>query len=311
MAKPYRILSFDGGGIRGIYTAKLLSMLEREKPFLSNVDLFVGTSTGAILALTLASGFHPDDVVELYKNFGKVIFVPSEGQPDAGGTIPKYQNAYLKNLVSEHVFPNSPKMSDLRKKALIPAFKLYDKNKGRWTPYCFHNITESSEDPFLVDVMLASGAAPIYFPSYQGYIDGGVFANNPSMLGACKALDLESSLTDIKDISLLSLGTGDVPNFINKEADFGSMGWFVNSPKAVPDHAFFSIVSDGINDVPHYMCKQTLQNYHRVNTSHKVSIALDEYEKVPELLEEAERVPKDYKDLWENSLAFVEEKFCS
>lgn len=307
--KPYKILSFDGGGIRGIYTAKLLSMLEKENPFLDQMDLFVGTSTGAILALILASGQSPDGIVDLYKNFGSAFFVPYEKQSEEFGRNPKYQNTFLKNLIEEHVFPSEFKLSHLKKKTMIPAFKLFDESKGRWAPHVFQNLQNDGEDPAVADVMLASGAAPIYFPSYQGYIDGGVFANNPSMLSACKALNLEDSLDDLSQIRLFSLGTGVMPHSIQKEVDFGSHGWFVKSPSKVPKHPFFSIVSDGINEVPHEMCRATLKsNYHRINTLHKNVVELDEYEKIPELLQEAERVPTDYAELWEKTLSFIEKK---
>src|SRR5262249_16026865 len=74
MAK-YRILSMDGGGIRGILTARLLERILQEKPdFISHVDLFAGTSTGSILAIGLAKGLTPTELVRLYRQQGPNIF---------------------------------------------------------------------------------------------------------------------------------------------------------------------------------------------------------------------------------------------
>src|ERR1700690_1820718 len=71
----YRILSLDGGGIRGLYTAVLLKRLAQIVPgFTDRADLLAGTSTGGILALGLAKGISTQDLVDLYKNNGAAIF---------------------------------------------------------------------------------------------------------------------------------------------------------------------------------------------------------------------------------------------
>src|SRR5213594_5028603 len=84
----YRILSMDGGGIRGLYAAVLLDRLTREVPTLvERVDLVAGTSTGGIIALGLAHGLAPADLVALYRDRAKEIFDDSwlDDLKDLGG----------------------------------------------------------------------------------------------------------------------------------------------------------------------------------------------------------------------------------
>ena len=70
----YLILSLDGGGIRGVLTARLLERLAERSPFLADVELIAGTSTGGILALGLAAGLEPEELVALYVKKGEDIF---------------------------------------------------------------------------------------------------------------------------------------------------------------------------------------------------------------------------------------------
>ena len=74
----YHILTFDGGGIRGVYTAVLLRRLSQQVPgFLDRAQLLAGTSTGGILALAIAKGLTADELVKLYQDNGKQIFARS------------------------------------------------------------------------------------------------------------------------------------------------------------------------------------------------------------------------------------------
>lgn len=74
----FNILSLDGGGIRGVLTAALLKHLEDQSPFLDKIHLFAGTSTGGILALGLAKGLTPAQLIKLYQDNGDKIFVHRE-----------------------------------------------------------------------------------------------------------------------------------------------------------------------------------------------------------------------------------------
>ena len=141
---------------------------------------------------------------------------------------PKHSNEGLRKLLEDD-FPDIQEtqgggsrkllLSDLKKKVLVTSFKLDDKAIKSWSPVFFHNypheetgIEPSSNQP-VVDVALRSTAAPTIFPSHQGHIDGGMMANNPSTAAIAIALRHNPEL-DIKDIRLLSFGTGYTPTLV-------------------------------------------------------------------------------------------------
>src|SRR5262245_1918539 len=103
---PYRILTIDGGGIRGLLTTILLERLEAAVPgFLSRIDLFAGTSTGGILALGLASGVTPNAARALYEEKGPAVFQDSlfDNIRDLGHAIgAQYGNTNLKKALTDY-----------------------------------------------------------------------------------------------------------------------------------------------------------------------------------------------------------------
>lgn len=305
----YRILSFDGGGVRGIYAAQLLSMLAKEFDFLKNIDLFVGTSTGSFIALGLSSRFSPEDLVEFYHQFARVTFSVDKNYDPLSDLCPKYQMNVLKELMELYVFKSNPTLADLDKKVVIPAFKLYDELLGRWKPHYFHNFgPDRGKSNKVIDVALSSGSAPIFFPSYQGYIDGGVFANNPSMVGLCQAMQHDQDLPILSNICMLSIGTGIQSFGITKEVTWGAKGWLGSTNS--PPYPLFSIVTDGVADAAHDQCKQILgKNYHRLNTLVDSSIAIDDWKEMPRLIEIAKAVPKEHPKLWKETVDWIKTCF--
>ena len=188
----YRILSFDGGGIRGVLTAVLLDRLLKAYPALlqdrpGTITMFAGTSTGGILALGMAAGLTPIQIRDLYVMNGKLIFDSSWTRDvvEIGGLSgSKYDNVNLKRILQETF--GALRLKDLKARVLIASFRLDnqepDPSKRTWNPKFFHNFpgADSDGESLVVDVAMATSAAPTYFPSYGGYIDGGVTANNPS-----------------------------------------------------------------------------------------------------------------------------------
>ncbi|MGD0074616.1 MAG: patatin-like phospholipase family protein [Candidatus Binataceae bacterium] len=104
----YRVVSFDGGGVRGVYSAVLLQRLSEQVPAIpSGADLLAGTSTGGIIALGLASGMAPSDLVALYRDNAAKIFDESwlwEVADLHGLAGPDYSN---KNLIDILKGPDS------------------------------------------------------------------------------------------------------------------------------------------------------------------------------------------------------------
>lgn len=286
MAK-YRIMTFDGGGIRGALTATLLKRLQEQFPdLIAMADLFAGTSTGSFIALGLASGKTPEDLVELYSEAnGKFIFTPRH----INLLRPKYDNIHLMRLLSS-VFPPSLRLKDLKTKVLIPSFKVNDPVTGNWTPVFFSNFANSTTgDEDVIDAALSSSAAPTYFPSYQQHIDGGVIANNPSLAAIAAAVDEKAGQQSLDEIILLSIGTGF--NAVQITADtsqWGILQWAVD-PSPPPELPLQEILFDGTIEVDSIFSFQLLNNrFFRLNPVLTENVALDDYKEIPTLVQVAQ-----------------------
>lgn len=279
----YRILSLDGGGLRGVLTAKLLERLETNHPgFLSQVDLFAGTSTGGVLALGLALGLSPKDMGQLYTGAAEKVFADSvwDDIRDLGKLRgADYSNQPLKQAILDLV--GEITLGDLPKRVLIPSFQL-DNNPQTpgvprtWKPKLFHNFPSPDSDAHenVVDVALRTGAAPAYFPIYQGYVDGGVVVNNPSMCAVAQALNPETGGQELEELTLLSMGTGIISKYLTeKDADWGLAQWAPH---------LFSIMIEGGVGVADYQCRQLLgERYLRIDPVLPVSMSVDDLRQIP------------------------------
>jgi len=288
----YHILSLDGGGIRGLLTAILLERLEDTLPgTLAQVDLFAGTSTGGILALALAAGHAPTEARDVYEKQGRVVFADTalDNLANLGHALgAQYSAAPLKRLLTEQF--GDMRLGDLPHKVLIAAFDL-DNGPDlpppvrTWKPKFFHNFPgpDSDGDERVVDVALRTSAAPSYFPVYQGYVDGGVVAGNPSMAALAQALEPNTGGQALPDVSLLSVGTG--RNARHLTAQNNDWGWLQWAPHII------EFVLDGTSGVADYECRQLLgERYHRLNPLLPERINLDDVGKIPQLAEIASRV---------------------
>ncbi|AWM13607.1 patatin [Flavobacterium sediminis] len=242
MAKKIRILSLDGGGIRGIITCVILRYIEEQLQKIDNpnakigdyFDLIAGTSTGGLLTAILLfpdntnnAKFSVEEALDLYAKKGNSIFNVSfwEGIINPFGLF--NEKISQKNLEKqlEDVFKYL-ELKDLTKPCLITS---YDINQRKAKLFCSHEAHSSLENFFVKDVCRATSAAPTYFEpakikSLYGQefvlIDGGVFANNPALSAYAEARkipfsevlhdSLKPDYPDINDIILVSIGTGEV-----------------------------------------------------------------------------------------------------
>jgi patatin-like phospholipase/acyl hydrolase len=288
---PYRILSLDGGGVRGVYAAVLLERLAAEAPgFLGRVDLFAGTSIGGVLALGLARGLTPHDLVRLYCYNTRTIFDDSwlHDLRDLGGlTGARYDNAGFKGVLEAAL--GDATLADLQRRVLVPAFDLDNRGeKGRprrWEPKFFHNFPGPDSDGAerAVDVALRTSAAPTYFPVYQGYVDGGVVANNRSLAAVAQALDPGTGARELGELRLLSLGTGTNLTYVDREDhDWGVGQW---------GRLLVPLMIDGTMGVADYQCARLLgDRYQRLAPVLPRPVALDDAGKVEELIGDAWQV---------------------
>ncbi len=219
--KPFRknvAISIDGGGIRGVIVTKALSMLEQElkQPLHDVFRLAVGTSTGSIIAAGLASGLTAEHLYEMYLQLGRDIFKKSYRTT----LWYLFNHRYLQPPLEKalHTYFGDKTVGDVWKAdpptdLIITAFDAIEYRTR------FIKSHKSKYDKWpLVDAVIASTAAPTYFPSLDGnFIDGGVGSyNNPCYLAA---YEIQFVLSwKLEDTTLLSIGTGREVSQIKKGA---------------------------------------------------------------------------------------------
>lgn len=220
-AQEFRILSIDGGGIKGVFPAAFLAELEKclSEPIHRYFDLIAGTSTGAIIALGLGIGLTAAEITQFYVNYGPRIFpaaVLSAPKRWLGQIFSAKYSAQPLRTALNNVFEDAL-LGDSRVRLLIPSFNV---NNGE-----IHIYKTRHHDRFLtdfrvrmVDVALATTAAPTYFPAHRGaggaiYIDGGLWANNPVGNAVVEAISWLGKSP--QQLSVLSLGCTQFPATFN------------------------------------------------------------------------------------------------
>jgi len=216
MPRPYRILSLAGGGVRGVFQASFLSSLEKQlKDDVSNrIDLVVGTSTGALVGLAVALKIPLSDIVAFYRTEAHKVFDRRLFSDVRKG--PHYDQDALRALL-ERVYQNKT-LSDAAPTNIVVTSAVLDRYQHR----LFSNIAGLSGTDAQIsaaEAALASAAAPTYFAPVTfadgelSYVDGGVWANSPTLLAVLIAhYHLDVPLDAIR---ILSIGTGFYPTGIS------------------------------------------------------------------------------------------------
>lgn len=238
----FKILSIDGGGIRGIIPARILTEIEAltGKRIAEMFDLICGTSTGGIIALSLACpGAHgtpkytAGELVDLYEKHGAKIF-PSGYWTRVDDVQNYYQPRYspqgLADVLCEYL--QDVPLRDALTDVLIPAYEI-----ERRVPFFFKSRKargRMSHGFRMRDVALATAAAPTYFPPHKieipdtdetfVLVDGGIFANNPTLCGYVEA---KKNYKEADEIFILSIGTGarTTSLWYEEAKDWGKIGW--------------------------------------------------------------------------------------
>ncbi|MCC7493175.1 MAG: patatin-like phospholipase family protein [Fimbriimonadaceae bacterium] len=309
----FRILSLDGGGLRGLLTGRLLAQLSDDPElagWLDQVDLIAGTSTGGILALGLAAGQTPTQLADTYHREGPRIFrrhwLHNVDHLSSMATA-AFGNAELERVVRSVV--GDLKLGDLKPRVTVPAFDLrYDPTDGKhpaaWKPKIFHNCGGDDDAAELAwRVALRASAAPTYLPSFDGYIDGGVFANNPTMVAIAQALDGRndpSCRPKLDDLVVLSVGTGRVPAAVGGAAhNWGYLRWAPH---------LLGIMMDGVSDIAHFQAERLLSDrYHRLQLKLEQPIDLADARRIPQLEDLASS--QEASDLLDKTQAFLRQQW--
>lgn len=231
--KPFRILSIDGGGIRGIFPASVLADLEGRflegESIVRRFDLVAGTSTGGIIALGLGAGMTAAELAELYITRGREVF-PPEGsiKRSIGAALQMVRRRYDREALAAMLEASlgDKLLCESRARLCVPATEgVYGEVNVYKTPH--HPEYRIDGAKRMLDVALATSAAPTYFEPLEDaghvLIDGGVWANNPVMVAVVEALT--SFDVAPERIQVLSLGCGDEPHVLTKRQRAGGGLW--------------------------------------------------------------------------------------
>ncbi len=251
--KTFRILSIDGGGIKGVFPAAFIAALERTSRLivLDQFDLIVGTSTGGILALGLGMGFTANQMLDFYRNQGARVFPKSRWKWRLRNLKSLFWHRYDQQPLRtalEAIFGDRT-LAEARIKLVIPAISA---NTGDVYIYkTSHHprfVTDLHER--IVDVALATAAAPTYFPPHVGrngvtLLDGGLWANNPVMVGIVEALAILKQPREA--IRVLSLGCTASPMSLGKMArrSGGAAAWAMTAVEWLTHGQMISAMNQG------------------------------------------------------------------
>lgn len=264
----FRILALDGGGIKGTFTASVLSTLQEQSSVRvqDSFDLIVGTSTGGILALGLGLGFQPDKLLNFYVNNGPDIFPCTGRIARARASIRQLFSSKLASEPLEKALDDvlgERLLGDAATPLVIPS---YDAVAGRIYLFKTPHGLNSNADAGLkaADVGLATAAAPTYFRSAKSrnrkgarYVDGGVWANNPAMIGIVEAIAFHGCSID--EISLLSVGTTEETFNISQHTNSGVGKWNVG---------LLSLLMEGQSEAASAQGSLLLKDrFHRINVN--------------------------------------------
>lgn len=302
-----KMLCIDGGGIRGVFAVAILESLEAEfgRPIGQYFDVIAGTSTGSIIAASVAMQKNMSEVLESYMNYGKKIFVR---QAKVGLFRSVYSDRYLRRYFQK-AFGDTT-LLDINKPLLIPAV---DVTHGKPFVHRSNYGHPESEDLSikLWDAVLSSCSAPIYFPpnninnKYLS-IDGGLWANNPSLVCITEALSFFEK--NLKEINILSIGTGQQSiNFTDEDkTSWGIRQWMpfhIPTLKVTPKllDLALNLSSESVS----YQCQILLsEKYLRLNKELGKEIPFDDVKFMKELCDLGKEVYKNQRD---QILSFIKE----
>jgi uncharacterized protein len=300
---PFRVLTLDGGGIRGVYTASFLHGLAAH--FLPKQEdgwdigpyfnLIAGTSTGGILACGLAAGMPTSQILRVMESLGPLIF--TNPRPDGGLKLyfwgatclgkPANSSAPLRSALEEAFGTRTiGEVYEDRQIALcIPTSRLLDWSPKVFKSPHFEHFTRDKQVS-LVDACMATSAVPILLPVASineadhaavpgNFVDGALWANNPALIGLLEALDLctDSETGEIvRPIEILSIGAaGGAPgDVLENRLNRGLLDWGFGAGTAalsveLQDHATEYVMGKLVN---HFRNRGVAIRYQRIPNPH-------------------------------------------
>jgi len=311
MNNTFKVLSIDGGGIRGLIPAVFLEEIEKtvKKPIWEYFDLICGTSTGGIIALAVAVGKPVSEIRELYEKKGSEIFPPIKNWElhkkitrllrvfcGEGG---RYCVSPLTRILEKtfSVEDKPLRMKDAKTLLCIPSIDIATGKVVVFkTP---HKVVHPANESFFNDaekeiwkVARATTAAPFFFASAginaSYYIDGGLWANNPSLVGIVEA---RRCGYELNEISLLSLGTGNsilqVPS--SKAKRMNVLNWQLGIIELA-----FEVQSQAVEN---QVCQLLMpENNMRIQYTFNKNIGLDDVRRLDDLIVAGNSLCREHRE---------------
>lgn len=231
--QPFQVLALSGGGYRGLYTAKIIADVEQEigAPIATRFDLITGTSIGGILALALALEVPAQRIVDLFVRHGEAIF--KRRWSFFGLLRAPYSPTPLTRLLTDPTLFGEQALGACKHPVVIPSLS-YSTGQPILFKTPHHPDFKRDHRHRVIDVALATSAAPAYFPRHVfdngQYVDGGLYANAPGLLGLHEALTFFGR--DLQQVRLLSVGTMSSRFTVDprQNRDGGVLDWGHGSP---------------------------------------------------------------------------------
>ena len=281
MSSKFRILSIDGGGIRGIIPALILAEIERRtgKRIHQLFDLIAGTSTGGILALGLtkpneagSAQYTAEELVQLYETEGRRIFSRSMLHQilSLGNLLDKkYPNEPIESVLEEYF--GDTWLSEALTNVLLTSYEI--EMRAAFFFRSYRAAKDESYNFLMRDTARATSAAPTYFEpeliekgaQHYTLIDGGMFANNPAMCAFVEAI--REFNRGLDELYIVSLGTGDQTQALDFQTvkNWGVVSW---------SQPILSVVFHGVSDTVDYQTRQILNEVGKPNRYHRLQIPL-------------------------------------
>lgn len=282
-----RILSLDGGGIRGLVTCRWLAGVDAAlasagKPAIpGSFDLLAGSSSGGLIACGLALGRRPEDLAQLYRMRRHEIFPgmarrlwsrPARFLRE-GPSAPRYDGRGLEAVLADTF--GDARLGDLRVPTLVTAYDTLSRK-----PVVFKSFKPEHAELRVREVCRATSAAPTYFPAHpmrvegieRALIDGGVVANNPTACAIAEALRKDDRVHCPQDLLVLSVGSGERirPIDLRSAREWGALEW------AVP---IIDVLFDGNAEAVDYIARHVVgDGYFRMQAP--LTLGLDDLDDV-------------------------------
>lgn len=308
MKGKFKILSLDGGGVRGYLTTIILENLEKkihyekreEKPLGEYFDFIVGTSTGSIIAGLLSIGKSASEIKTIYENDIKEIFSKKMKR-----TVPLIYSKYSKEKLREKAelyFKREDQeliFNDVSTHLLITSVDILNMTP-RLHKSGYHVDNLARLDEKISSAVIASCSAPSFFSVEKNLvysthlIDGGIVANNPSLIALIDAFKFDN--INEKEISLLSIGTGKIgklPYDLDSLSDSGYQ-WLRKKGK----NPLIEILMQSQSNLAEFQTSFMMENlgfknnYRRINPELKFDMELDDIDKI-ELLKNLGNLTSD------------------